>query len=286
MKIVYLLLTHRNERQIKRLVSRLRTGSNGFLLLHHDHSKGVSLPYQNSSDIHVIRDYVPVTWGGETIALAMLRGIRWLEEEKFDFDWVIIISGQDYPIQPLHRIESFLTNTSHDAFITYEPVYEDLTLHRRSWQTECLYRYFYRSVRLFGRELRFKRRHPYGKGVDCFIGTNWLNLSRRAVEHLWSRKEMTARLVRYLKGTFCPEETLFQTLLLNDSGLDVANDDKRFILWQEHSPHPELLCLEHLNAMVGGGAFFARKFDDAVCPEILDRLDEVTAADFASKMSS
>jgi hypothetical protein len=51
---------------------------------------------------------------------------RWLEEEKFDFDWLITTSGQDYPVQPLHRIESFLENTSRDAFVEHEAAHFSL----------------------------------------------------------------------------------------------------------------------------------------------------------------
>ncbi len=40
MKITYLLLKYRNERQIKRLIARLRHGSDSFVLVHHDYSKG------------------------------------------------------------------------------------------------------------------------------------------------------------------------------------------------------------------------------------------------------
>jgi hypothetical protein len=98
----------------------LRAGSNSLLLVHYDHGKGVSLNYHNCSDVHAIRDYVPIKWGDISLPLAMMRGIRWLEEEKFDFDWLITTSGQDYPVQPLHRIESFLENTSRDAFVEYE----------------------------------------------------------------------------------------------------------------------------------------------------------------------
>lgn len=275
MKIVYLVFTHKNERQIKRLVARLRTGSNSFLLIHHDHSKGVALPFQNGSDLHVIPDYVPIKWGDASLLLATLRSLSWLEKERFEFDWLITISGQDYPVQPPRSIEAFLNSTAHDAFVAHELIHEDPARHQRSWQTMCLRHYFYHSVRLFGREYRLKRRHPYRNGFDCYAGSNWMNLSRRAVEYLWSKKEMTARLVSYLKGTFGPDETLFQTVLLNGSGLNIASDDKRFVLWRDDLPNPLMLCLDHLEAIVGSGAFFARKFDDTVCPEVLDQLDEV-----------
>ena len=222
MKIVYLLLTHKNEPQIRRLVARLRAGGDSFLLIHHDYTKGVSLSYPNSPDVHVIRDYVPIRWGDVSLLLATLRGIRWLGEERFDFDWLITLSGQDYPARPLSRVEASLRSTAHDAFVAHELIREDPALHERPWQTLCLYHYFYRSIHLFGREYRIKRRHPYKGVFNCYAGSNWLNLSCRAVEYLWSQKELNSNLVRFISVTIIQEEIIYKTVRLNGLGLEDA----------------------------------------------------------------
>jgi hypothetical protein len=277
MKIVYYLLTHKSPRQIERLVDRLRTGSNGFVLIHHDQSKGIPLSITDSSDVHIMRDHLPVKWGHISLTLAMLRGIEWLGEESFNFDWLLIISGQDYPMKRIGKIESFLGTTTFDAFVHHELIHEDPAFHERYYQTLCMRRYFCRRIKIPGlRPVFVKRRHPY-RFMNCYAGSQWLNLSRRAVEYLWSKGETLGYLLRYLRRVECPDETLFQTVLLNGSNLDIANDDKRFIVWREDDDHPQILSLEHLREMADSDAWFARKVDEEVCPGILDSLDGMIA---------
>lgn len=279
MKIVYYLMTHKNECQIKRLIERLLTGSNSFILIHHDYSKGMPLAIQKTANVQVIKNYVPVKYGHISISQAMLRGIQWLEEESLDFDWLLMLSGQDYPVRPIHQIEAFIENTSYDAFIGYERIHENPVLHGRYFHTLCMRRYFYKRIKIPGiKNIFIKRRHPYQEGLHCYAGSQWLNLSRKAVEFIWSNKDLTRQLFEYLKKASCPEETLFQTVVVNQSGLKIANNDKRYIVWREDAEHPEVLCLDHLAEILESDAWFARKVDDTTCPELLDRLDEVIKA--------
>jgi hypothetical protein len=83
--------------------------------------------------------------------------------------------------------------------------------------------------------------------------------------------------MQYLRHAKCPDETIFHTALMSDSGLKVDNTDKRFIVWREGANNPEILGLEHLDAIVASDAWFARKVDEPVCPELLDRLDEIAS---------
>ena len=276
MRTIYYLITHKNEGQIKRLTNRLLSGSDSFVLIHHDYSKYEPLAFDNLANVHVIDDYVPVKYGHISISKAMLRGIQWLEDENMDFDWLIMLSGQDYPVRPIHEIEATLGSTSFDAFVAHEQIYENRALHSRYFQNLCMQRYYYKRIKIPKLKAFFiKRRHPYREGLCCYAGSNWLNLSRRAVEFIWSRKTLIMQLIEYLEKASCPEETLFQTVLVNEPGLDIANDDKRYIVWQEDAEHPDVLCLDHLAEIRKSDAWFARKLDENTCPELLNKLDEI-----------
>ena len=60
--------------------------------------------------------YTNVEWGGANRVQMHLNGLRWIVD-NVDFDWIIIISGQDYPIQPLKNLEKFLAKTQIDAIL-------------------------------------------------------------------------------------------------------------------------------------------------------------------------
>jgi hypothetical protein len=268
-------MTHKNERQILRLVRHLRSFGNSFVLVHHD-AKSPPLALPRSDDLFVIDDPVRVRWGHFSQVEMMSKGIDWLEATGTAFDWLIFLSGQDYPAMPTSRIEAELREAKFDGFVDHEVIHEDPARHTNGFQTECMRRYFKRTVKIPGfRPFHFRRKHPYTHGLQCFAGSTWLNLSRKAVEQLWSRKSARATLARHLRHAPCPDETFFHTLLLNESDLKIQSWDKRFYVWRESSPNPETLGLEDLGRIRASEAWFVRKVDDTVHPDLLDRLDGI-----------
>jgi hypothetical protein len=275
MRTVFYLMTHKNERQIKRLVKHLRSFSNALILVHHD-AKSRPLALPEGSDLCLIDQPLRVRWGGFSQVATMSKAIDWLETTRTEFDWLIYLSGQDYPIMPVSRIEAELRETHFDAFIDNELIHEDPARHTNGFQAHCMQRYFKRRLKVPGfRPIHVRRKHPYGSGFQCYAGSNWLNLSRKAVELLWSRKSERSELARYLLHSRCPDESFFQTLLLNGSELNVQSWDRRFYIWREDASNPEILGVDDLGRMLASEAWFARKVDDTVHPELLDRLDDI-----------
>ena len=55
--------------------------------------------------------------GADSLKSKRLKAIDWILGRE-PFDWMIYISGQDYPIMPLSRIEDFLDKTEYDGFVS------------------------------------------------------------------------------------------------------------------------------------------------------------------------
>jgi hypothetical protein len=117
---------------------------------------------------------------------------------------------------------------------------------------------------LVGRRVR-------GPGLPVRRGADWLTLSRRAVEVVVG----APALVRYYRRTPVPTESLPHTLLYA-SGLRLSGDTRRFSRWTAGDPHPAVLGMEDLDAILGSRADFARKF--APGAPVLDALDRVVLA--------
>ena len=278
MRIVYYLTTYKNERLIRRLVNRLQSSPNSFVLIHHDAKSG-PLTIPPAGNLHVLADPLRVRWGSSALVMAMWKGVKWLQDADLPFDWMITLTGQDYPIKPLAQIEAEMGQTAYDAFMHHELISEDPALRLRAFHTNCLNRYFYGRLRIPGlKRIRYKRKHPYVNGFNCYAGEAILNLSRPVVENLWAREAEVNDLMHYLSKAPCPDETLFQTILVNDNGLSIANSSKRFIVWKEPGNNPQILGPEHFDDILASDAWFARKVDDEVYPELLDQLDEVVLA--------
>jgi len=102
---------------------------------------------------------------------------------------------------------------------------------------------------------RLKKRTYFG-------GIVYFSLHQDAMRYLlfeW------AKIAPEFKYTFCCEETVPQTILLNGPQKlvdSLVNFDLRFILWAtQHGENPGLLDLSNLDAVLGGEHLFARKFD-------------------------
>jgi Core-2/I-Branching enzyme len=79
--------------------------------------------------------------------------------------------------------------------------------------------------------------------------------------------------VRFFEHVFVPDELFFQTLVLNSPHRDsVVDANLRYIDWST-TPGPKVLRTDDLEALLGSGMLFARKFDETVDAEILDLLD-------------
>jgi hypothetical protein len=186
--VAYLVLSYVHPALVERLVATLRAGSpDAVIAVHHD-DRRCALGHVDALPP------APIEWGHGTQLAAVLRCLRWVHE-RADFDWLVLLSGQDYPVRPIPRIEAELTAAPVDAFI----------------------------------------RH------DHFL------------------------------HTIVPTEAFVHTVLAN-SPLRLANDHRRFAVFEEPSASsPRVFGLSDLDAVLGSGGDFARKFADLAVLDEIDR---------------
>ena len=67
-------------------------------------------------DIHVMTSDSPIIWGDNELETVRERVFRWTLE-NLDFDWLIMLSEQDYPIAPLRNPENRLATSDADSIV-------------------------------------------------------------------------------------------------------------------------------------------------------------------------
>ena len=152
MSVLYLITSHRDPDQVLRLARTLRRGSPGSAIaIHHDRSRSTldPAPFQEMDDVYLLPFSVPVEWGGMSIVEMNLRSFRWVLRH-LEFDWLILLSGQDYPIRPLHEIEAALRSADHDGFLEAPAEVSDRIAvpDPSRIRYSFAFRYFYRYVTL------------------------------------------------------------------------------------------------------------------------------------------
>jgi len=277
--VVVGILSHRDPPLVRRLVERVLEGERSVALVHHD-PRGPALDLPADDRVLVVPDPQPCYWGRPELAHAVLRLVEVAAGAVPDLSWFLLVSGQDYPAQPMRTTEAQLAASTADAYLRYFRVDLQAGHDVHPWQAVCRRRYLHR-VRLPGthRSLPAPRRSPFGSGTDLYIGDMWANLGAAAVAHVLEQRVRLQPVERYLVRCSVPDEALLPTLLLNDAAhLDVVDDRKRYIRWTEGEPHPAYLEAAEAEAVRGSGDFFARKVDTSLTGDLLDRLDALGVA--------
>lgn len=273
------VLSHNRPVQVARLVSRLESGTDTVVAVHHD-PRGEPLQLRPSSSVALVPDPVPCPWGRLGIVVAIRKSLEWLRANVPTLSWILVISGQDYPIRTMASIEAELAAARCDAFLRHFRLDGDPADDVHPWQTTARRRYQYRrrlpaSARSLS--LPWPRRNPLCGDAGLYAGDVWVNLSARAV-HKVLDSPLNEPLLRYLRRSPNPDEAWAVSVALNgEPHLAVMNDRRRYIRWPPRSRHPASLVPADLTDLRASSAFFARKVDLAAWPEAYDVLDALAA---------
>ena len=314
MKIAFLILSHRAPAQLLRLLGSIRSQlPESPVVVHHDVfctaiDDADLAPF---GDVHLLTSSQPVGWGDYSLVDSCWKALEWMGNH-LDFDWVILLSAQDYPVKPLNALQEHLRNVDADALLRARPISELPPAQRR----HALQRYFYQYR---ARPLRPRRNHaaliskarralklpvdifnniqpwlaiykfpdgipwrlgyrarqtPFTTEEPCWFGSAWFGLSRRAVDYLVKYVHEHPGYVQHFRHTVCPDESATATIICNARQLKVESRDLHFVRWTDpQSGHPDVLTTDDLHPLAASPAFFARKFDIVQDTKILDELD-------------
>ena len=96
--VCYFVQTHRDPEQVYRLVQ-------------HDPAACEldPAPLAGLPDVHLLPPRGPQVRSNFSCQSAPYLGvIDWLERERVPYDWLVNLTGKDYPVTPVARIEAFL----------------------------------------------------------------------------------------------------------------------------------------------------------------------------------
>lgn len=300
MRVAYLVQTHRTPAQVIRLLGTLRRGSPGaVLVVAHD-------PAAEPLDPHALEEVGAGLFrpdprpcrGYWSMLTPYVQAVELLDRLGTSYDWLVYLSGQDYPVQPLAVSEARWAQGGYDGYLTWmDAAAESPEGRRRQGRLRYLYQYgdLPRAARLlpllrklnglqpwwhvhltYGPRLGHRAsRTPFSAGFRPYWGSQWTTLHRACAERVAEVARTEPALVEYFARTICPDESFVQTVLGNDRRFRLCNDNLRFIDMQgSRDGRPRILRLADGPTLVTGGFAFARKFDVEVDAAILDWLDE------------
>jgi hypothetical protein len=301
MRVCYHIQSHRDPEQITRLVrTLLRESPNALVHISHDR-RGPAL---DAVTLHSFGDVVIVPadggYGDFSHVDRHMQVIEWLLETGTEADWLVNITGQDYPIRPIEAIERELAASDADAFLEFHPGLGD----GARWPAyRVRSRYYFRHHRFrpltpkwrdrlhplqalnFGQPLvRFhvayglmvgrRVRSPFSPEFPVYGGSAFMSLRRSTLEYLQSYFAENPAIVEHFRHTLSPVEAVFPTILANSAKFKLIDDSKRYFDFRgSQFNHPKLLTRDDLPRAFATGAHFARKIDWTTDPDIFDIID-------------
>jgi hypothetical protein len=261
-RVAYVILNHRGGPQLARLVGTLLVSDpDGRVVVHHD-GRNAELDLGPNADdprVHALESKTKRDWAGWPITAASLEAIAVAEAKA---DWIVLLSGQDYPTRSLTEFGAELAASGYDAFVSARPVPESRppatdTAGVYAWlRTYFTWRrlpdwvlgwlgdgrigsrlasvirrvslaqplIFIWSLPAGGGDLIGVRRRttPFGPALRCYMGATWLTMSRDAAVKVREFVAERPDVVDLYRTSVLADESLILTILLNDPSLRVS----------------------------------------------------------------
>ncbi len=279
MKIAYIMQCHKCHEQINILAQTLSKNCHD-IYLHIDKKSYIDSEIVINEHIKILdyKNRVDVRWGHISQVQATLHLIKEVLQSNEQYDYVCLISGQDFPVKSSIYIEDYLLKHNGAAFMDIMNV--DTKMYKRFLKRNEVYTAqwmvnkstFMRIVRNIWYAAtggRYKTLSIYKRklGSDTFyFGSSWWCLPFQAVKEMYEYVNENPNYYNFFTHTLCPDESFFQTLLMNHTSYkDKVLPLLTYVNWGEGGYSPNVFTMndyKKLKAIANNeGVLFARKFD-------------------------
>lgn len=224
-----------------------------------------------------------IRWGSHAHLQAILH-LMGHALEHGGFDYLHLISGQDYP---LFGADEFRRRCDGRIFIDYVRLNDEPRFVREryelgdpfhfllSWPrgVDRVHKFLFRKSRWVHRLIAPPRRR-FGPYDHIWKALVWSSFPAPAARRLLN--DLRAKdLLESIRNTRVAEEIYFATWFLNsDLASSVVKDDLRYTDWrQRNGSKPAYLDESDVDAVLNSGALFARKVSSTVSTKLLDEID-------------
>jgi hypothetical protein len=307
MEINYIIHTHINPKQLKRLIDRLNNENVNFYV--HLDKKTINKQFQSElSDFKNVyffknEERISIFWGGISQVEATILAIKKISKDNRT-GYCVLLSGQDYPIKSnehinlffekdygknfisgvsmksklswkngLDRIEKYNFHPSEKrVLISLPSIYEKSFYTRVNLKNLKKVLLSHEKLKLFN--LLKKRSFP--KYLSPYGGSNWWALPIETIHHINSFIETHPDYLSYHNLSHCPDEIFFHSILFAHFEPNSIAESVTYVNWsRKNCPLPVTFTNDDFMEITSNNKLFARKFDIQQDSEILDKIDSI-----------
>lgn len=275
MRIAYLLLCHKNEEQVETLIDQLSSDNVDFYI--HIDKKSCCFLLQERSNVFILpqKDRVDIRWATYSMIRAELNLIGFVLKSQRQYDYIGLLSGQDFPVKTNQFIEDFLTKNMGEEFIEVID-HSDIRFHRYLKRTNVYYPEFLQkrsSVSKIARKIYmiltgypstakvFSRSNPMD--FEFEFGSQWWLLSYDCIKWIDCFLRQHREYCLYFSHAMTPDECFFQTLLVASPFNQQIRDRVTYLEWNDDQNHPKSIDKNVVDQLINSERYlFCRKIDD------------------------
>lgn len=273
MKMAIVIQCHTNSRQINSIIDYFDANLID-IYIHVDKKSNIFGEIKQKSNVYMIEDRIDVKWGDFSQVKATLIAFRCIRKSNIKYNYVHLISGQDYPIKNNDEFRNFFKD-NHTEFIeaTSLPAsflskngVDRYKVYYPSWIIDRPTNIFKRILRIIYREFVlitkiFERQNEL---VDkIYYGSQWFSITFECMNYILEKVERDLNLTQFFNNSIYSDEMFFQTIILNSPfAKNVVSKNLRYIDWSEKKASPKTLTCEDIKSILQTDNFFARKIDD------------------------
>lgn len=313
MKNLFMIMCHKNPKQVIRLAERLISAESD-VVLHADsnmpkdeysvlknYALGKSNVYLTDERIHGVLD-------DRSLVDIVFLMIKCVKSKGLSYGYYCLLSGQDYPVKSVDYINRELKASYPTPYIDCTPYDRNNWVYHKFSGNKSYYLLNKKIERKFPKNGTLPRRilksfallykkasilahrthyHQLTKnGVELFGGSAWWILSDVIIDYIYGEYSGSAPVVASLLETSTPEETFFQIMAmrsplkdkiqLNPKDMVLQNCKTYAYFFDDNKPfvgHPYIFTDAEFDKLKNTDFWFARKFDITVNEKILDLLD-------------
>jgi hypothetical protein len=224
MNVAYLILAHRHPEQLARLVRQLRSPA-ADLFVHIDAQADLAPFLQTvGSEAQFTATRIPIHWGDYSLVRAALVLMEEALAPPRRYDYLVLISGADYPLRSATEIENFFRENQGVEFIDSVAMPSAAAAKPLSRLTRykghpgplgwCIGK----GHRLLGELGLMPKARDYKKHFGELVpyaGNQWWALTRDACLYIRKFAAENPRIMKFYENTHIPDEMVFQTILAN-----------------------------------------------------------------------
>jgi core-2/I-Branching enzyme len=214
MKKIILIHAHNNIKLLNDLIDVLFS-ENHTIYVNVDLKSKIDVRYINDK-ARLIKQRINIHWGRFSQVMATINSLIEIEENEKNYEHVIFISGQDFPIVNNNVIDSFLVPGQ--EYIDNVPICEN------GWAVNDRYEKFYlgnnksqQIIALFINSIATrtigKRRMPHN--YKSYGGSQWWMLTNECIKYILDFVQHNKKFVNFFRFVIHSDEMFFQTIIMN-----------------------------------------------------------------------